>query len=202
MPKFLSRKFFQRDPLTCARELIGCELRWGQRAGIIVETEAYDSEGDEASHTFFRPSARAFVAKHREGTAYVYFNYGVHWMLNVLVKGSRKGFVLFRALEPVTGLEAMHLARGVKSIHQLCSGPGKLAKALGVTGEDHGRDLCQDPEFAIYPTSKRLQVASGPRIGITRAVDLPWRFHAEGNLHVSGRSSKKTRPAGPKPDRS
>jgi len=202
MPKFLTRKFFQRDPLICARELIGCELRWGHRAGIIVETEAYDTEGDEASHTFFRPSARAFVAAHREGAAYVYFNYGVHWMLNVLVKGSREGFVLFRALEPIAGLEAMHLARGVESIHQLCSGPGKLAKALGVTGADHGRDLCREAEFAFYPAPKKLQVVSGPRIGITKATTLPWRFHAEDNLHVSGRSPKKTRPAGPKPDRS
>jgi len=202
MSKPLPRKFFRQDPVTCAREMIGCELRWGQRMGIIVETEAYDAEGDEASHTFFRPSARVFIAEHREGTAYVYFNYGVHWMLNVLVKGKRNGFVLFRALEPITGLEAMHLARGVESIHQLCSGPGKLAKALGVTGADHGRDLCQDAEFAFYPAPQRLQVVSGPRIGISRAQELPWRFHAEGNLHVSGRGSKKTRPIGPKPDRS
>jgi DNA-3-methyladenine glycosylase len=202
MPKFLPRKFFQRDPLTCARELIGCEVRWGDRAGVIVETEAYDAEGDEASHTHFRPSARAFVAAHREGTAYVYFNYGVHWMLNVLVKGEREGFVLFRALEPVTGLEEMYAARGVKSIHQLCSGPGKLAKALGVTGEHHGIDLCKDPQYAFYPPSVEFQVVAGPRIGITRAVDFPWRFHAEGNPHVSGRGTKKTRPTGYKPDRS
>lgn len=200
MPKALPRCFFKRDPITCARELIGCELRWGQRAGIIVETEAYDAEGDEASHTFFRPSARVFVAEHQPGDAYVYFNYGVHWMLNVLVKGSREGFVLFRALEPISGLEAMHLARGVESIHQLCSGPGKLAKALGVTGADHGRDLCRDKEYAFYPAPKELTVVAGPRIGISRAMELPWRFHAEGNLHVSGR--KKTRPTGPRPDRS
>ena len=202
MPKFLPRAFFQRDPLTCAQELIGCEVRWGDRAGIVVETEAYDSQGDEASHTHVRPSARAFVAAHQAGTAYVYFNYGVHWMLNVLVKGSREGFVLFRALEPVAGLEAMYAARGVKNVHQLCSGPGKLAKALGVIGADHGRDLCTEPAHAFYPAGEKWTVTSGPRIGISKAIDLPWRYYVEGNPNVSGRGVKKTRPTGPKPDRS
>jgi DNA-3-methyladenine glycosylase len=202
MANYLPRKFFERDPLTCARELIGCEIRWNNRAGIIVETEAYDAQGDEASHTHVRPSTRAFVAAHRAGTAYVYFNYGVHWMLNVLVKGEREGFVLIRALEPVSGLEHMYAARNVESIHQLCSGPGKLAKALGVTGADHGRDLCHEAKFAFYPPKVSLPVVTGPRIGISKAVKLPWRFHAQDNLHVSGRVGTKTRPAGPKPDRS
>src|SRR5262245_36895962 len=108
----LKRSFFERDPVTCARELVGCRLTVGEFGGIIVETEAYDVEGDEACHTAFRPSARAFVASHQAGAAYVYFNYGVHWMLNVLVKGTRFGFVLIRALEPVDGIEQMRISRG------------------------------------------------------------------------------------------
>src|SRR5262245_50790706 len=104
----LPREFFQQDPVTCARELIGCTLVWGKCSGIIVETEAYSAVGDEASHTWSRPSARAFVAEHRAGAAYVYFNYGMYWMLNVLVKGGAEdGFVLFRAIEPGAGAKLM-----------------------------------------------------------------------------------------------
>ena len=84
----LSRSFFQIDPLRCAENLVGTELVWGSCAGIVVETEAYLVEGDEASHAFTRPSARAFVERNQAGAAYIYFNYGVHWMLNVLVKGT------------------------------------------------------------------------------------------------------------------
>jgi DNA-3-methyladenine glycosylase len=138
----LPRAFFRRDPVTCARELVGVWLDWEGRGGVIVETEAYAAEGDPACHTWTRPSARAFVAGHDAGAAYVYFNYGVHWMLNVLVKGPNPGFVLLRALDPRAGLAEMHAARGTDRVTALCSGPGKLARALGVTGADHGRDLC------------------------------------------------------------
>ena len=104
----LTRDFFARDPVTCARELIGCTLVWGRCAGIVVETEAYAAVNDEACHTWSRPSARKFVAEHPAGAAYVYFNYGMHWMLNVLIKGGTEdGFVLFRALEPTAGIPAM-----------------------------------------------------------------------------------------------
>ena len=110
----LTRDFFARDPVTCARELIGCTLVWGRCAGVVVETEAYAAINDEACHTWSRPSARAFVAKHPPGAAYVYFNYGMYWMLNVLVKGGAEdGFVLFRAMEPTVGLAAMTLVTGV-----------------------------------------------------------------------------------------
>ncbi|MFZ0710725.1 MAG: DNA-3-methyladenine glycosylase, partial [Terrimicrobiaceae bacterium] len=136
----LKRPFFERDPLSCAHELVGCRLHWAAFAGIVVETEAYDVDGDEACHAAFRPSARAFVASHEAGAAYVYLNYGVHWMLNVLVKGKRLGFVLIRALEPVAGIEQMKSARGTQDVRHLCSGPGKLTRALGVTGRHHGMD--------------------------------------------------------------
>jgi DNA-3-methyladenine glycosylase len=182
----LKRAFYRTDPVTCARALVGCRLQWGTRSGRVVETEAYDSEGDEASHTFFRPSARRFIEDHCEGAAYVYFNYGMHWMLNVLVKGGpRTGFVLIRALEPLTGIDEMRQARGKTELHLLCSGPGKLAQALGVTGADHGRDLCEDRNFAFHAGTGVSAVLASPRVGITRAVEFPWRFFAAENRHVS-----------------
>src|SRR4051812_27225039 len=106
-PGRLTAEFFRRDPLSCARDLVGAGLNWGRCSGVIVETEAYCAVGDEAAHTFVGPTARAFVQRHKAGTAYVYFSYGVHWMLNVLVKGKQEGFVLFRALEPVSGIDLM-----------------------------------------------------------------------------------------------
>jgi len=190
----LPRSFFQRDPITCARELIGCRLVWGSCEGIIAETEAYAAEGDEASHTWSRPSARAFVAEHPAGAAYVYFNYGVHWMLNVLVKGGAgDGFVLFRALEPTRGLAVMTRRRETNrrkktaplAVTALCSGPGKMAQALAVTGRDHGRDFCDDARAAFYPAEAPVAVVAGTRIGISRAQELPWRFVLAGSPHLS-----------------
>lgn len=182
--------------MTCARALIGCRLQWGASSGIVTETEAYDAEDDESCHTFFRPSARVFVASHQPGAAYVYFNYGVHWMLNVLVKGRRQGFVLIRALEPLEGVEAMTAARKGALLWNLCSGPGKLTRALGVTGADHGRDLCADPRFAFHRRVGRPEVLDSRRIGISRSVELPWRFYAAGTRHVSAhpRGTKRGRP--------
>ena len=188
----LKREFFQRDPVTCARELIGCELVWNECAGIIVETEAYAALNDEACHTFARPSARAFVEKHRAGDAYVYFNYGMHWLLNVLVKGGAEdGFVLLRALEPTRGLDEMQCRRSVKrksassKATALCSGPGKLAMALAVDGRDHGRDLCSTDEIGFREPPQTIEVAIDVRIGISKAAHLPWRFLAHGSEFLS-----------------
>lgn len=197
----IARSFFQQDPVSCARALVGCRLHWGGCAGLVVETEAYDAEDDPACHTAFRPGARAFVHEHREGSAYVYLNYGIHWMLNVLVKGERDGFVLIRALEPLTGLAGMRASRKVEQANQLCSGPGKLAQALGVTGADHGADLCADPQYGFFFASAPGPVTATPRIGIARAVERPWRFHLSGNAHVSGSRKQnqigtKKRPVG------
>ena len=196
----LERGFFQRDPVTCARELVGCKLTCGKLTGIVVETEAYDAEGDDACHTAFRPSARAFVSGHAAGAAYVYFSYGVHWMLNVLVKSERTGFVLIRALEPLEGIREMRKARGVPDVRQLCSGPGKLTKALGISARHHGRDMCSDACFAFSPGDDDRLINSSRRIGISRAMDLPWRFYAAGSAHVSRTSSKQGR-AGVEPAR-
>ncbi len=99
----LKEDFFTRHPLDCAADLIGCELHWDHCSGIIVETEAYAATGDEACHTFLRRGAQKFVDTHAAGTAYIYLNYGVHWLLNVLIKGEMDGFVLIRALEPRRG---------------------------------------------------------------------------------------------------
>jgi DNA-3-methyladenine glycosylase len=178
--------FFKRDPLTCARELIGTELVWGECAGIIVETEAYLAENDEACHAFFRPSIRAFLKRNGAGTAYVYLNYGVHWMLNAQVKGSANGFVLIRALEPTRGIELMQARRGVNHVRQLCSGPGKLTKALAITKEDDERDLCSDAAHCFVRVRREpADVVADERIGITRSVDLPWRFTMRGSAFVS-----------------
>jgi len=178
MSRKLSRNFFQREPLICARELIGCTLNWNGCSAVIIETEAYSAVGDEACHTFSRPSAREFVSRHAPGTAYVYFIYGMHWLLNFLVKGGPEdGFVLIRALRPQEGLEQM-VARcpGVPK-HVLCSGPGRLTKALGIDGKAHGFDIfSKNSSVSIYKPKAHVPVLATPRIGIRKATDLPWRF--------------------------
>ena len=190
----IERPFFQRDPLTCARELIGCELVWNDCAGIVVETEAYFALGDEACHTFARPSARAFVEKHDAGAAYVYFNYGMYWLLNVLVKGgSHDGFVLFRAIEPTRGINAMKQRRrsDLKST-ALCSGPGKLTIALGVDGRDHGRDLCSGKSVGFRAPAQAPKIVDDVRVGISKAAHLPWRFLLHGSPFISAKAKGQT----------
>jgi DNA-3-methyladenine glycosylase len=201
----LPRSFFQRDPLTCARELIGCELVWGSCAGIVVETEAYTALGDKASHTFSRPSTRAFVAGHEAGAAYVYFNYGMYWLFNVLVKGgSEDGFVLIRALQPTRGIPAMRRRRFPKTGENgagkprppeaLCSGPGKLTIAMGIGGQHHGMDLCAKPSQAFHAAKgERIPWVSDVRIGITKSAEFPWRFLAAENPFVSVKARAGTR---------
>jgi DNA-3-methyladenine glycosylase len=185
--RVLSAEFFQVDPLACAANLVGTQLIWGSCAGIVVECEAYLVEGDEASHTFSRPSAREFVRHNRPGTAYVYFNYGVHWMLNVLVKGGpRDGLILIRALEPRAGIGLMRQRRGVEEIRRLCSGPGKLTQALAITKRYHEIDLCLDPRHSFHSRpDKEVEVVTDPRIGISRAKNFPWRFTLRGSPFVS-----------------
>ncbi len=193
----LDRSFFTRDPVTCARDLIGCELVWKRCAGIIVETEAYAAVQDEACHTFARPSAREFVARHRAGAAYVYFNYGMYWLLNVLIKGgSEDGFVLLRAIEPTRGVAAMtrrrlaHRRTPLAHPRALCSGPGKLALALGVDGRDHGRDLCSARTIGFLPPPQPVEVVADVRVGISKAAHLPWRFLLRDSAYVSVRAGR------------
>ena len=186
MRKIVRASFFKRDPLICARELIGTELVWGACAGIVVEVEAYAAIDDEAAHTFTRPSARSFVDRNKAGTAYVYFNYGVHWMLNVLVKGKANGFVLIRALEPRRGIELMKRRRSIGDVHQLCSGPGKLTQALAITGGYHEIDLCSDRHHCfVFNSRGTFDVVADARIGISRSAHLPWRFTLRDSPFVS-----------------
>jgi len=190
----LEREFFRRDPQICSRELIGCELFAGECAGIIVETEAYCAEGDEACHTFFRPSTRAFMEVHEPGAAYVYLNYGMYWLLNVLVKGGRggadDGFVLIRAVQPVHGLDLMRQRRGRTALHELCSGPGKLTQAFGITGADHGTNLCGG-RIGFRPRLEHAEIETCLRVGITKAAHLPWRYLLKGSPFVSVAAGKK-----------
>ncbi len=175
--KKLRHAFFRRDPRICAHELIGCELVWDDTAGIVVETEAYSVVNDEACHTFMRPSARKFVESHEAGAAYVYINYGMHWLLNVLVKGGGEdGFVLIRALQPTRGIEQMQARRKIHAERSLCSGPGKLSQALGVHRADHGIDLCAHPARFFRQPSQCAKVVADVRIGISKAAHLEWRY--------------------------
>ncbi len=186
---FLPCSFFERDPLVCARELIGTELVWGKCSGVIVETEAYLTLLDEACHTFTRPSTRAFVERNRPGAIYIYFNYGVHWMLNLLVKGGeRSGLILIRALEPRRGLALMKERRGLDDVRRLCSGPGKLTQALEITDRHHEKSICAGPRHCLLPREKEVRVVADARIGISRSKDFPWRFTLAGSEFVSRRA--------------
>jgi len=178
--------FFRREPILCARELVGAELIWGTCAGTIVETEAYLAENDEACHTFSRPSARAFIERNKPGAAYIYFSYGAHWMLNVLVKGASNGFVLIRALQPLRGIELMKKRRGVDDERRLCSGPGKVTEAFAITNRHHEMNLCLDPRHCFACSSgEDVDVVADERIGVTRSAHHPWRFTVRGSKFVS-----------------
>jgi DNA-3-methyladenine glycosylase len=184
--RIIPASFFKRDPLICARELIGAELIWGNCSGVLVETEAYNAINDEACHTFMRPSTRAFIERNKPGAAYVYFNYGMHWMLNVLVKGRENGFVLIRALEPKAGIKRMKKRRKLDDVKRLCSGPGKLTQALDITHRHHEMDLCVDPRHCFARNAEAtVKVLADQRIGITRSAHLPWRFTLHGSPFVS-----------------
>ncbi|OYX00801.1 MAG: hypothetical protein B7Z14_07980 [Bosea sp. 32-68-6] len=192
---FLGTDFFERDVLTVARDLIGVELVWKGCAGIIVETEAYAVEGDLACHTATRPSSREFVKSHPPGAAYVYFNYGMYWLFNLLVKGgSQDGLILIRALEPTRGIQTMQQRRHREKLHELCSGPGKLALALGIDGSHHGLPMAGRGRPAgcglIQPTSAPYEVVTDIRVGISQAVDFPWRFLSRHSPHLSVKHGK------------
>ncbi|MFN0128047.1 MAG: DNA-3-methyladenine glycosylase [Verrucomicrobiales bacterium] len=195
---FVTRAFFERPLLTVARDMVGCTLAWDGCGGTIVEVEAYAAEGDPACHTMTRPSAREFVARNPPGAAYVYLNYGMYWLLNVLVKGGGEdGLILFRALEPTMGVPLMRERRNRSRLEDLCSGPGKLGRALAVTRDDHGHALAGRPSArtggqgvrGLLPRSNRrlLELVEDGRIGISQAADRPWRFSLRGNPYVSVR---------------
>lgn len=173
------KTFFADEALHCARALIGAELTFRGCSGRIVETEAYLGEDDPACHTFYRTKARAFVAAHSCGTAYVYLNYGVHYLLNFLTgPAGVHGFVLIRALRPTTGLEIMRRRRKKDKDRDLCSGPGKLTAAFGIDGRYHGTNLLGLPDCQLVLPDRPASVFCDGRIGISRATELPYRFTA------------------------
>ncbi len=181
--------FFERDALLCAEELIGTLLCHKKCAGRVIETEAYREKGDPACHLFTRPSARDFAEKHDPGTAYVYLNYGIHWLANVLCRDSatgEAGFVLFRALDPIAGISKMEERRGTGSKRNLCSGPGKLASALGIGPDHHGKSLIQNSNFFLSESESRLpNIVADKRVGISAGKNLKWRFLVRNHPGVS-----------------
>jgi DNA-3-methyladenine glycosylase len=167
-----------------APDLVGCVLLVDGAGGPIVEVEAYD-RGDPASHGFRGETPRNRAMFGPPGHAYVYRSYGIHWCLNLVCeKEGSAAAVLLRALEPTQGLEVMQARRGLTDQRLLCSGPGRLCQALGVTGEHDGLPLDRAP-FRVLAPEAEVELVNGPRIGITRAADLPWRYGAVGSRFVS-----------------
>jgi DNA-3-methyladenine glycosylase len=175
-------------PVVAAAEaLVGCTITHGETAGVIVETEAYH-ESEPACHAFVGLTPRTRTLFEGPGTAYVYRSYGIHALLNVVVEPEGVGAaVLIRALEPLAGVELMRARRGRDRPTDLCSGPGKLTQALGVELDRNATSLLDGPIRLGPPPPGRPppRVIAGSRIGITRAIELPWRFCAAGSRHVS-----------------
>jgi DNA-3-methyladenine glycosylase len=180
----LTADFFARDVNAVARELVGAMLLVDGIGGRIVEVEAYDHD-DPAAHGFGGRTARNASLFGPAGRAYVYRSYGLHWCLN-LVCGPEgvPAAVLLRALEPTVGLDVMRRRRGVEEDRLLAAGPGRLCQALGVTREHDGLPL-DAPPFELVAAPAPFDVAVGPRIGISRAADLPWRYALRGSRFLS-----------------
>ena len=180
---------FENDAHAVARALLGSTFLLHGVGGTIVEVEAYAPD-DPASHSFGGPTRRNATMFGPAGRLYVYRSYGVHWCANVVCGAEGEGSaVLIRALEPTTGIEDMRHRRGIEDPKLLCSGPGRLTEALGITGEHDGLPIDRTP-FAFFPRAHELAVEVGPRIGISRAVEEPWRYW----LRDSQFTSRRPRP--------
>ena len=183
----LEAGFFARSVHDVARDLIGCTLLYDGVGGTIVETESYHRD-DPACHAYGGPTPRSSILWGPPARAYVYFSYGIHSLLNAVAEPEGEAAaVLIRALEPGWGLEQMRNRRGRDDPRELCSGPGKLTEALGVGLEDNGRSLLEPPFELRGPDGETepVEVHTAPRIGITKAADLPWRFCAAGSRYLS-----------------
>jgi DNA-3-methyladenine glycosylase len=183
----LSHAFYDRPVVEVARALLGCVVRHGPAAGVIVETEAYH-QSEPACHAYVGLTARTSTLFGPPGRAYVYRSYGIHSLLNAVCEPVDVGAaVLIRALEPLEGVEVMRARRGLERLEDLCSGPGKLTQALGITLEENGADLAAGPVVVEAPPPgwRGIEVVAGTRIGITKAAGLPWRFCVAGSRSVS-----------------
>jgi DNA-3-methyladenine glycosylase len=180
----LGREFFARSVHDVAPELVGCTLLVDGVGGVIVEVEAYDSR-DPASHGYRGRTDRNAAMFGPPGHAYVYRSYGVHWCLNLVCgeEGVAEA-VLVRALEPTSGLDRMRERRGLDARRLLCAGPGRLCQALGVT-QEHDTLALDRPPFAVLERAAPVDVAAGPRVGITRAAERPWRYALPGSPFLS-----------------
>jgi DNA-3-methyladenine glycosylase len=184
MGKPLSRAFFSRSVHEVAPDLIGVTLLVDGVGGRLVEVEAYHHT-DPAAHSYRGPTARNAVMFGPPGYVYVYRSYGIHWCLNFVCepKGSASA-VLIRAIEPTNGVPLMRRRRGTGDERLLCSGPGRLCEALGITGTDNGAAL-NAPPFKLLARTAPVEVIAGPRIGITKAVDKPWRYGLKDSRFLS-----------------
>ncbi len=183
----LPAAFYDRPVVDVARDLVGCVVAHAGTSGVIVETEAYH-DSEPACHAFVGVTPRTRTLFGPPGRAYVYRSYGIHALLNAVCEPEGVGAaVLIRALEPLDGIELMRERRGVARIEQLCSGPGKLTQALAIELDCNDTDLRDGPvTIAARPAAWRdVELVAGTRVGITKAVELPWRFCAAGSGHVS-----------------
>ena len=183
-PPRLRRAFFARSVHEVAPELIGATLLVNGAGGMIVEVEAYHHT-DPAAHSYIGPTERNRVMFGPPGFAYVYRSYGIHWCLNFVCEpdGSASA-VLIRALAPTAGLAAMRRRRGMEDVRALCSGPGKVGEALGITRQQNGLALDRAP-FEVRARETTPEIVTGPRIGISKAVDMPWRYGLAGSPFLS-----------------
>ena len=182
----LRKSFFARSVHEVAPDLIGATFLVNGVGGIIVEVEAYD-QTDPAAHSFRGPTPRNAVMFGPPGYTYVYLSYGLNWCVNFVCQaaGSAAG-VLLRAIEPTHGLAAMRRRRGVTDAKALCSGPGKLCEALAITKALSELPIDRSP-IALHARSGGAEIATGVRIGLTKAVDLPWRYGLKGSKYLSKR---------------
>ncbi len=180
----IGRDFFARSVHDVAPELIGATLLVGGVGGTIVEVEAYDYE-DPAAHGYRGRTPRNASMFGPPGGVYVYRSYGIHWCANLVCEDEGvAAAVLLRALEPTRGVEAMRARRGVEAVRLLCSGPGRLCQALGITRQHDGLAL-DEPPFCLLPRGHDVDVVRGPRVGITKAAELPWRYGLAGSRFLS-----------------
>ena len=183
----LPAEFFERSVHAVARDLIGCRITHGATAGVIVETESYHAD-DPACHAFGGPTPRSGVLFGPPAHAYVYLSYGIHSLLNFVAEPEGEAAaVLIRALEPTAAIDLMRARRGVERIEDLCSGPGKLTEALGITLDLNGVPLGDGPIEVLGRVAEAdvPKVVTGPRIGISKAIEHPWRFCAAGSRFLS-----------------